>query len=318
MRSYGMSFDRITSNFVLYESAAEIGSLNRRREEIEAWWGTGAMRDSIVQRVTWSLTFHDKRLGPTITAVPIPPEYQGDEENMRIRRLNAEVRIWRPNYIERIGVDQMGVIEDFDLGNSIALKAGYAPGWFGGESEGYGRAQYDGGVDGWLGFGLIHASIESRLRVSPRETIQRLDARWISQYLGRQTFVVAARYDAGLAMDRDFELIAGGLNGLRAYPVHAVAGRRMWRLNAENRWQVGRLFGQFLTIGAVGFVDAARAWGAGSGGAGWFVDAGTGLRLTAPQWTLGRVLRLDLAWPIEPTRDGRREPVWSIGSSQAF
>jgi hypothetical protein len=30
------------------------------------------------------------------------------------------------------------------------------------------------------------------------------------------------------------------------------------------------------------------------------------------------VLRFDLAWPVEPTRDERRKPVLTFGSSQAF
>jgi len=33
---------------------------------------------------------------------------------------------------------------------------------------------------------------------------------------------------------------------------------------------------------------------------------------------LGRVLRFDLAWPVNPTRDAKRQPVVSFGSSQAF
>jgi len=31
-----------------------------------------------------------------------------------------------------------------------------------------------------------------------------------------------------------------------------------------------------------------------------------------------RVARLDVAWPLRPGTDGRTEPVFSIGSSQAF
>jgi outer membrane protein assembly factor BamA len=68
----------------------------------------------------------------------------------------------------------------------------------------------------------------------------------------------------------------------------------------------------------VAFGDAARAWGPGSAGAGWFVSAGVGLRLALPQWSPNQVLRFDLAWPVHPGVSGDRKPVLSFGSSQAF
>ena len=319
-RSYGVHYSRATSNAVLYERASEIASINQRIEETEVWWGHAASRDSTIRRFTYSLLMRDKRLGPTIPAQGrmIPEEFMGGEDSYRFRRLNVEMRLWRPGYVERVGVDQMATIEDLDLGSSIALKAGYAPRWFGGEDEGYARVQVERGADTPLGFGWLHGTISTRLRGTPLETIHQVDARWYHQSFGRQTLALAAYGIAGLEMDRDFQVTIGGLNGLRAYPVQALAGRRLWRLNGEDRWRVGNVFGDFLTVGVVGFVDAARAWGPGSGGSEWFVDAGGGLRLTAPHWTLGRVLRLDLAWPLNPTRDARRQPVFSFGSSQAF
>ena len=65
-------------------------------------------------------------------------------------------------------------------------------------------------------------------------------------------------------------------------------------------------------------VDVARAWGPGAEGSDWFVDAGLGLRVSLPQWSLGQVLRFDVAWPLYPRRDGQRRPVLSFGSNQAF
>ena len=174
------------------------------------------------------------------------------------------------------------------------------------------------GVSTRFGFGLAQGSIETRLRRSPREMLQAVDARWVSRSFARHTLVLAAEGISGLEMDKDFQLVVGGLNGLRAYPVQAVAGRRLWRLNGEDRWKVPGVFGDLLSLGAVAFTDAARAWGPGSSTSEWFVDSGVGVRLSAPQWTFGRVLRADVAWPVTPTRDGRRLPVVTFGSSQAF
>ncbi len=70
--------------------------------------------------------------------------------------------------------------------------------------------------------------------------------------------------------------------------------------------------------GSAWMVAAPRAWGAGAAGSTWFHDGGVGLRLGFPQIGLAQVVRLDLAWPLQPTVDGGRRPVLSIGSSQAF
>jgi surface antigen Omp85-like protein len=320
-RSYGVSWARTTPNVTLYSQGSKVADLDENLDEASIFWGHGSYRDSVVRRFTYGFHLRDRRLGPTRQTgdMPVPAEFMGDHaERLRLRRFETQMRIWRPGFVEKLGVNQMGTIEDFDLGSSLTTTLGDAPGFFGGQSEGYVAATIQQGVSTPLGFGWIDAGLESRIRRSPHELIERVDARWIHQSLGRHTLALAARGVAGIHMDRDFEVVVGGLNGLRAYPVQAVAGRRLWRLNAEDRWQVANVFGGFFTVGAVAFTDAARAWGPGSNSDQWFVDAGTGLRFTAPQWTLGRVLRLDLAWPIQPTRDGKRQPVFSFGSSQAF
>ncbi len=69
---------------------------------------------------------------------------------------------------------------------------------------------------------------------------------------------------------------------------------------------------------AAAFYDGARAWGPGADGTGWFQDAGLGLRLGFPQVGLSEVVRVDVAWPVRPTINGRRDAVLSFGSSQAF
>jgi hypothetical protein len=84
------------------------------------------------------------------------------------------------------------------------------------------------------GFGTLTSSVETRFQTVLLETIGQLDARWYRQVTSDHTLVLAARV-AGHNVTRDFQVLVGGLNGLRAYPVAAVAGQRLWRLNAEDR-----------------------------------------------------------------------------------
>ena len=117
---------------------------------------------------------------------------------------------------------------------------------------------------------------------------------------------------------RDFQYVVGGLNGLRAHGVHALAGDKLVRLNAESRWVLAHNYFQLLSIGAAGFWDSARTWGPGSADQPWQHDVGVGLRLSAPHSALNQVVRIDLAWRVSPRGVRPDGAVFSFGSSQAF
>ena len=129
---------------------------------------------------------------------------------------------------------------------------------------------------------------------------------------------MAALGTGGRRTARDFQLVVGGLNGLRAHDVHALAGDRLWRLNAESRWLIGRELLHLVSLGAAGFWDAARTSGPGSDGFPWQHDVGLGMRLSPARSALSRVARFDVAWRVSPSGSGLREAVFSFSSSQAF
>ncbi len=314
-----VTWTRTTTVERLYQRTLQAASLDERLEETELHYGRGRRRDGTIVRWIGSLLVKDRRLGPSRLEPGAPPDFDGGEENLKLRRLSGEVSLWRPRFVERRDVDRISRIEDFDLGSSASVKLGFSPHLLGGSvDEGYGRFVLGSGVQTPLGFGWTRASVESRLRFTPLEILRRLEARWVNQQVRGQTLVLGVYGVQGERVARDFQVSVGGLSGLRAYPVRALAGRRLWRINLEDRWVLGREYAQLLTLGVAAFYDAARAWGPGAVGTGWFHDAGVGLRIALPRSSQNQVVRFDLAWPIQPTRDGRREAVFSFGSSQAF
>jgi len=319
-RTFGYTFDRSTSRVRLYANNAEVAGTDRRLEQAELWWGHGSRVEGVIRRFRYSLLHYDRRLGPADTQPGAPVEFEGGESSLRLRRLSAELILWNPRYLERWNVDRMRVVEDIDAGPLVGFQVGYAPLWLGSsQNEGYVRTQLGLGTDqGSLGYGTLWGSVEGRITATPKETLYRLNARWVTQAMRQHTLVLAALGEAATNPERDFQIVYGGLNGLRAYPVHAVAGTRGWRLNGEARIALPTPSPDFLSFGVVGFTDAARMWGAGAAGTSWFSDAGVGLRVSMPRLSLGRIVRVDVAWPISPTRDEARERVVSIGSSQAF
>ena len=89
----------------------------------------------------------DRHLGPTRLEPGAPPDFAGGDEDLQLRRVAGEARIWRPRFIVREDIDRMGRKEDFDVGNGAALKLGYSPEAFGSTAnEGYARLDAETGT----------------------------------------------------------------------------------------------------------------------------------------------------------------------------
>jgi len=320
-RTLGVRWSRVSSEAQLFERGALASRVPRRTEEAEVWWGVGERTGTgLVRRARVLLAILDRRLEPSLPEPTAPPEFADPGGDLRQRRVGGELRWWKPRFIQRRGIDRFDRVEDIDLGGSFSLEAGFAPKAFGGTvDEGFARLRLAGGIEAdGLGFGWFSSSVRSRFRRDVRELLGEVNARWVQQPHPTFTLVLGALGAGGREMPGDFQLVVGGLDGLRAYPVHALAGTQLWRLNAEARWVGRHAFGDLLRVGGAVFADAAHVGGRGSNDAPWHHDAGFGLRLSLPQSSMDEVIRVDIAWPIAPTRDGRREPVLTFGSSQAF
>lgn len=310
---------RVTSVAHLFERGSEVATFDRRIETLEVTAGYGRRQDGIIRRVTGSFRLFNRRLGPSTIVPGAPSDFAGKEDNLRIRRLSGRLMLWRPDYIRRSYVNEMGTVEDFDVGQAAEIELGVSPKFLGATAdEAYLHFGLDAGARNPLGFGRVKIDMEGRVRNTPVEVVRRLDARWTHMWGPRHAMLFSVLGTEGTHVPRDFQVVFGGLNGLRAYSVHALAGRRAWRFNAEDRWTLPQDIGYQLRLGVAGFYDGARAWGPGSAGSEWFHSAGFGVRMSLPRLAPSQILRIDVAWPIEPTRDGRRDPVVSFGSKQAF
>jgi len=318
--AFGAQHDRADNQVRLYASGMQAAEFPRERRRIDAYAGLGSRHGSTIRRLTASWLTLDRSLGPSQLAPGAPPEFGGDYEELRLRRLALEGRLWRPGFVERTMVDGLVGVEDFDLGYLVALTGGFSLQALGGSTdEGYAALRLGAGTDRHrAGFGSVQINSSTRLVAGPLESVGRIDARWVNQAIPRHTLVLAALGGASYKASRDFQFIVGGLNGLRAHGVHALAGDQVWRFNAESRWLLGHDAFQLVSVGAAGFWDAARTWGPGSGDQPWQHDVGFGLRLSLPGSTLARVARFDIAWTVSPAGAGPRKPVFSFSSNQAF
>ena len=115
-------------------------------------------------------------------------------------------------------------------------------------------------------------------------------------------FYTGLKGTVGKNLDSDNQLLLGGDNGLRGYPLRYQGGEARALLTVEERvftdWYPFRVF----RIGGAVFFDAGRAWGHNPVGAenlGLLKDVGIGLRIGNPRSGVGRMIHIDLAFPLD-------------------
>lgn len=119
---------------------------------------------------------------------------------------------------------------------------------------------------------------------------------------GNWLFFTTLAGSVGKRLDLENQILLGGDNGLRGYPLRYQDGTSRALLSLEERyfsnWYPFRLF----RVGAAVFFDMGRTWGRpdlAMPGLGLLKDAGFGLRLGNARTGLGNVIHVDLAVPFD-------------------
>ncbi len=117
----------------------------------------------------------------------------------------------------------------------------------------------------------------------------------------RAKFYIAVSGDKAHNPALGEELLLGGDNGLRGYPLRYQSGNQRALLTVEERvytdWYPFRLF----RVGGAVFYDVGRAWGGINQNVenpGWLNDVGFGLRILSARSAFGNILHIDFAFPL--------------------
>ena len=131
-----------------------------------------------------------------------------------------------------------------------------------------------------------------------------------AQYYRPQTkyrlFYAAAEADWIARPGPTDQLVLGGDNGLRGYPLRYQSGTRRVLLTAEQRFYTDVYLWRLLRLGGAAFVDVGRAWGGPlptSANPGWLGDVGFGLRVVSERSSFGTVVHVDVAFPVNRVGD---------------
>ena len=298
----GLSGTRHSRVDSLYTAGTITQQYRREADQLEAYagWSPGLV-GGWARRYSVGLQYQEDtyRNDPALIA---PGRLPGDQ---KLVAPFVRYELVQDDYREARNLDRVERPEYLKLGHNLRLQLGRAM-----ESLGSSR-------DAWL----YAANVTDGVALSARDTV--LGSAYATGQYGsgggrQQLFGAGARYFhrqrlggvlyAAVAADTVVngevadQLLLGGDNGLRGYPLRYQTGTHRALLTVEQRlyaaWFPLRLF----RVGAAAFVDHGRAWGGShtnTASPGWLTDIGVGLRIFSDRSSSGRVLHIDLAFPLD-------------------
>jgi hypothetical protein len=227
------------------------------------------------------------------------------------------------DYREVSDLNDIGRTEDLSLGTSLFVSAGFAAESFGSDRNAtLLRATFN---KGWEPGGPGHT-----LTLSASASARDEDGGWQNSILEAaahyylrnsesRVLAVTAAVTATNNLDRESQVLLGGDNGLRGYPLRYQAGESRALLSIEERFFTDFYPWRLFRVGYAAFLDVGRVSGADPRAAptlGTLYDVGMGLRLSSPRASGKSVVHIDLAFPLngDPTIDKTQLIVETKGS----
>jgi hypothetical protein len=303
----GASWDDWNQTDSIYNAGDEVAYFRHQGEAAEAFggWSTGLV-SGWTQRLSAGVTMRDDAYEEepgTVAPVPMPVD-----QAMRGPFLRYEVI--EDRFVKVKNRDLIARPEFFDKGLTASVQVTRAL-----ESWGSSRSAWLYSASATRGFTLpwqhdLFATVRAQRQIASTGN-PLTQAGFALRYYGPQS--PRATFFFGLSGDRLGEgggapdqLLLGGDNGLRGYPLRYQSGERRALLTLEQRYYTDWYVFRLARVGGAAFYDVGRAWGGTNQNAengGWLSDVGVGLRLSFDRAAFGNVLHLDVAVPLNRALD---------------
>ena len=281
-------------------------------------WSPG-LTNGWVQRLSTGLTYDEHEFSPASswTGATVLPEDRRFLSPWVEYDLVADdfVRLWNHNQILRT--------EDFYLGTIATLRVGYADATFGSSRSAViiqstaGRGYRSDGST-LLVAGDFSGRIENGALYNG---VADASVRYYHEQSDKWLFFTSLTGTKGWRLDLDNQVLLGGDNGLRGYPLRYQDGTARALFTIEQRYFTDWFPFRLWRVGGAVFFDAGRTWGEpllAQPSLGTLKDAGCGLRIGNARSGLGNVIHVDIAFPFE-TADGTiRRVQFLVSTQQSF
>jgi hypothetical protein len=315
----GASWDDWDRTDSIYNAGDEVAQYRHRSQAAEAFggWSPGLVA-GWTHRLSAGVTMKDDAYGEepgTVAPVPLPVDH-------KVRGPFLRYEVIEDRYVKLKNRDLIAKPEFFDMGLSATFQLTRAS-----EPWGSSRSAWLYSASAGRGFALpwghdLLASVKAQRQfASTGNPLSQagFSLRYYAPQGSRAAFFAALSGDrlgdGGGAPD---QLLLGGDNGLRGYPLRYQSGERRALFTLEQRYYTDWYLFRLMRVGGAVFYDVGRAWGGANQNAengGWLSDAGFGLRLAFDRAAFGNVLHFDVAFPLD--RAGGIEAVQFLVKSKA-
>ncbi len=301
--STGLSFESDDSIESVYRLGHQVAEYRRdaKNGDIHYGWSRG-LQDGWTRRSIAGLRYDQAQYAeePGSTApAALPADRKLTYPYLRIEAIQDDFQTTR-------NLDLIARTEDLQFGTRYALELGWASTAYGSDrNAAILRAEASRGFrlrgDRSL---FLTGALQSRVESgSAQDALLSGELRFYRQTSPRSTFFTSLTGQVGHNLDADHELVLGGEDGLRGYPLRYQTGDGRALLTVEQRIYTKRSLWKIADIGGAVFFDMGRTWGNSAFGPtesqGLLKDIGFGLRLGNSRSALGNVLHLDIAFPLD-------------------
>jgi hypothetical protein len=231
--------------------------------------------------------------------------------------------IIQDNYKKVGDQDQIGRTEDLFFGTEVSGEVGLSNGVFGADRNAVmlaAKARHGFQLDARHEL-FLSSTFSSRVEDGrARNLIADAAASFYWRWRPERVFFTGFSATTTRSLDPDLQLLIGGDNGLRGYPLRYESGTSRALLTVEQRFYSDWFPFRLVRVGGALFGDVGRTWGhgiIGNSDPGLLRDVGFGLRLGNSRSGLGNVLHIDFAFPLD-TGGGIKRFQFLIETKQSF
>ncbi len=297
----GYVFDSIRED-PRYAYGDEVGKFQNDEQFAELYYGwSDGWREGWVRRWTAGVTYHRNRYAEVVgedLGGPLPGDIELAYPWMGFDLIED-------TYQERTNQDQIERTEDVLLGLRAGGRMGYSSEAYGSDREAlmlsaYAHNGWDLGKDRSL---FVTSTASGRVEDDGlRNAVLSAEARYYQQTSAKTKFFATINGTVSEALDEDQQILLGGEEGLRGYPLRYQAGTSRALFTIEERYYTGWYPFRLFHVAGAAFFDMGRTWGTDVTGAtsdGLLKDVGVGLRLGSSRSAFGNVVHIDLAFPLD-------------------
>jgi outer membrane protein assembly factor BamA len=286
----------------VYVLGDEIGKFRTDIEHFDVYGGWSAgLRAGWVQRWLGGFVYDDQAFSNANDS--LDPDLV--PENRRLAYPYVEYQLIEDRFQRAENLDQIQRTEDVALGAEVSVRLGWLAETLGADRSGavfsaVARRGYGDPARMLWDFSTYASGRVESGKV--RDAVIGGSAVWYLRQSDRRLLFASLRGDVARELDLDNPLEIGGDNGLRGYPLRYQRGDARAQFTIEQRYFTDYYLWRLLRVGGAIFFDAGRVWGDnpfGGENLGWLRDVGFGLRLASTRSSIGKMIHIDFAFPLD-------------------